>query len=181
MRVLIPFARVHLRVSLPCCLLEELYWQATAGIWGFCGNYTGSIKEPAYSFRPRGLDGKPKWFPSVVLESSWTSTEPEPVDVSRLWHEGSGGRVRVVILVKLDKPNAQNQSKAALEISHCTPGAAASATTTQIVYLLCFTISFSQTPFYWHSIGCVSGSWLCSRRSYYYHGRTIRRAVSTRL
>ncbi|PUU82216.1 hypothetical protein B9Z19DRAFT_1062029 [Tuber borchii] len=112
------------------------------GIWGFCGNYAGSVKEPAYSFHPRDPDRKPKRFRSIVLESSWTSTEPEPVDVSRLWHEGSEGRVRVVILVKLDKPNAQNQSGATLKISHCTPGAGATATATQIVYLFYFTEVF---------------------------------------
>ena len=82
------------------------------------------------------------------MEFSWTSSEPEAVDYCRLWHEGSGGQVRVVIFIKLDKLNAENKIRARLEISHCTPGTGAVATTTQIVYLLPSTISESQTPYY---------------------------------
>ena len=64
-----------------------------------------------------------------------------------LWHEGSRGQVRVVILAKLFEPNAQNQIRATLKISHCTPGAGVAATTTQIVYLLPSTISGPRTLF----------------------------------
>jgi len=96
---------------------------------------------------PRGPGESDRRFPSVVLEFGWTSPEPEPVDYRRLWQEGSGGQVRVVIFVKLCRPNAQNEIRAAVEISHCTPGTGAVTTTTQIVYLLAPTTGDSQTPF----------------------------------
>ena len=106
------------------------------------------MKEPDSTFFPREPDRLISNFPSVVLEFSWASSEPEPVDYRRLWHEGSGGQVRVVIFVKLCRPNEQNEVRATLEISHCTPGTGAIATTTQIVYLLPPTISESPNPFY---------------------------------
>ncbi|KAG0136148.1 hypothetical protein HOY82DRAFT_626958 [Tuber indicum] len=58
------------------------------------------------------------------------STRPELVDDCRVWHEGSGGRVRIVILVKAykPKPNAENQVRATLEISHARPGVAFTVT-----------------------------------------------------
>ena len=99
------------------------------------------MKEPDSTFFPRELDKSDSNSPSVVLEFSWTSSEPETVDYRRLWHEGSGGQVRVVIFVKFCRPNEQNGIRATLEISHCTPGTGAVATTTQIVYLLSLTIS----------------------------------------
>ena len=64
-----------------------------------------------------------------------------------LWHEGSRGQVRVVILAKLFKPNAQNQIRGTLTISHCSPVTGAAATTTQIVYFLSPTISGPRTLF----------------------------------
>ena len=106
------------------------------------------MKEPDFTFFPDGPVELPCEFPSVILEFSWMSSEPVVVDYRRLWHEGSGGQVRVVIFVKLSRPNEQNKIRATLEISHCTPGTGAVATTTQIVYLLPLTISESQTPFY---------------------------------
>ena len=106
------------------------------------------MKEPDFTFSPHGPVELPCKFPSVVLEFSWTSSEPEPVDYRRLWHEGSGGQVRVVIFVKLCRADEQNKIRATLDISHCTPGIGAVASTTQIVYLLPHTISESQTPFY---------------------------------
>ena len=99
------------------------------------------MKEPDSTFFPRELDKSASNFPSVVLEFSWTSSEPETVDYRRLWHEGSEGQVRVVIFVKFCRPNEQNGIRATLEISHCTPGTGAVATTTQIVYLVSPTIS----------------------------------------
>lgn len=69
------------------------------------------------------------------------------VDDRRLWHEGSGGHVRVVIFLKLNEPDAEKKIRATLAISHCAPGAGAAAPTTQIVYLP-FTISRSPTVFY---------------------------------
>ena len=104
------------------------------------------MKEADFNFFPCKPDGLEYDFPSVVLELSWTSSEPEAVDYRRLWHEGSGGQVRVVIFVKLCRADEQNQIRATLEISHCTSGTGAVATTTQIVYLLPPTISESQNP-----------------------------------
>ena len=106
------------------------------------------MKEPDFTFFPREPEGLRFDFPSVVMEFSWTSSEPEPVDYRRLWHEGSGGQVRVVIFVKFCWPNEQNKICATLEISHCAPGTGAVATTTKIVYFLPPTISESQTLFY---------------------------------
>ena len=106
------------------------------------------MKEPDSTFFPLKMKGFLCNFPSVVLEFSWASSEPEAVDYGRLWHEGSGGQVRVVIFVKLCRPDAQNKICATLGISHCTPGTGAVATITQIAYLLPPTISESQTPFY---------------------------------
>ncbi|PUU77713.1 hypothetical protein B9Z19DRAFT_1127966 [Tuber borchii] len=102
------------------------------GITEFTGTYAGSVKEPDFTFFPHKPKGLLEDFPSVVLEFGWTSSEPETVDYRRLWHEGSGGQVRVVIFVKLCRPNAQNQICATLEISHCTPETGTVATTTQI-------------------------------------------------
>ena len=78
------------------------------------------MKEPDFAFIPIG----PNWrrdFPSVILESKWASTELELEDERRLWHEGSEGRVWVVIFVKLHRPNARNQVRATLEISRTAP------------------------------------------------------------
>jgi len=142
------------------------------------------VKEPDFTFFPHKPEGLRGDFPSVVLEFSWTSSEPEAVDYRRLWHEGSGGQVRVVIFVKLCRANEQNKICATLEISHCTPGTGAVATTTKIVYLLPPlppTISESQTPFYSHNnIGSVSSSQPYATRPYYYDGRVIFRGLSTR-
>ena len=144
------------------------------------------MKEADFTFCPREPEGLRFDFPSVILEVSWTSSEPEAVDYRRLWHEGSEGQVRIVIFVKLSKPNEQNKVCATLEISHCTPGTGAVTAITQIVYLLPLlpllppTISESQTPFYsLNNIGSVSSSQPCPNRPYYYDGRVIFRALST--
>ena len=142
------------------------------------------MKEPDCTFFPCKPEGLWFDFPSVVLEFSWTSSEPEAVDYRRLWHEGSGGQVRVVIFVKLCRVDEQNKIRATLEISHCTPGTGAVASTTQIVYLLHLlppTIRESQTPFYSHNdIGSVSSSQPYANRPYYYDGRVIFKGLSTR-
>jgi len=91
------------------------------GITNFTGNYYGSVKEPDFSFIPIGINGLRRDFPSVVLESGWSSTGRELADQCRLWHEGSRGRVRVVILVKLYQANSQNKVRATLEISRAEP------------------------------------------------------------
>ena len=87
------------------------------------------MKEPDLAFVPVSRNGLPRNFPSIILESGWASTRPSPADERRLWHEGSGGRVRVVILVKLYRANAQNQVRATLEISRtASPGTMATVT-----------------------------------------------------
>ena len=106
------------------------------------------MKEPDLSFIPDGLDELPRNFPSVILESGWATPEPRAVDDRRLWHEGSGGDVCVVIFVKLDEPDAEKKISATLAISHCTLGAGTAAITARMVYLLSSTISRSQTLFY---------------------------------
>ena len=148
------------------------------------------MKEPDFTFCPREPEGLRFDFPSVILEVSWTSSEPEAVDYRRLWHEGSEGQVRIVIFLKLSRPNEQNKVCATLEISHCTPGTGAVTDITQIVYLLPFfpllsllppTIRESQTAIYsYNNIGSVSSSQSCPNRPYYYDGRVIFRALSSR-
>ncbi|KAG0135871.1 hypothetical protein HOY82DRAFT_628693 [Tuber indicum] len=92
-------------------------------ITNFIGEYIDSVKEPDFAFVPLLPNRSRRDFPSVVLESGWASTLPEFVCDRRLWHQGSGGRVMVVILVKLYRENLQNQVRATLQISHTTPGA----------------------------------------------------------
>lgn len=93
------------------------------------------MKQPDFSFIPIG----PYWprdFPSVILESGWESTGLELADERRLWHEGSEGRVRVVIFLKLHRPNAQNQVRATLEISRTTPPSTTPTITHHVPFLL---------------------------------------------
>ena len=104
------------------------------GITNFTGNYAGSVKEPDLSFFPSGPGGLPRDFPSIILESVWPSTEPGLPNSHRIWHEGSGGRVKVVILVKLYKPNEENKVRATLEISRTVPPGTM-ATTHQVPFL----------------------------------------------
>jgi len=107
------------------------------------------VKEPDFSFVPRGPDRLHRGFPSVVLESGWTSSGPTFVDDRRLWHEGSGGCVRVVIFVKLGEPNTEKKIRATLAISHCAPDTGTATIRTRcMVCLLSSAISRSQTLFY---------------------------------
>ncbi|PUU79832.1 hypothetical protein B9Z19DRAFT_1063949 [Tuber borchii] len=76
--------------------------QPSPRITNFTGHWSGSIKHPNYSVIPDGPNGYPTHFPSVVLESSWIDTG---MDDCRLWHEGSRGHVRVVILDLFPVPN----------------------------------------------------------------------------
>ena len=94
------------------------------------------MKEPDLSFFPAGPDGLLRDFPSIILESGWSSSRPELADERRLWHEGSGGRVRVVILVKLYRANVQNQVRAILEISRAASLGTIAAVTHQVPFLL---------------------------------------------
>ncbi|KAG0634123.1 hypothetical protein HOY80DRAFT_1140931 [Tuber brumale] len=90
----------------------------------FIGAYATSVKEPDFAFIPLDVNRLRRDFPSVVMESGWASSAAELFRIRRVWHEGSGGRVMVVILVKLYKPTSGNQVRATLEISHTSPGAA---------------------------------------------------------
>ncbi|KAG0633848.1 hypothetical protein HOY80DRAFT_1141112 [Tuber brumale] len=94
----------------------------------FMGTYVNSVKEPDFAFVPLGHNMMRRDFPSVVMESGWTSSAAELTRDRRMWHEGSGGHVMVVILVKLYKPKTGNQVRVTLEISHTSPGAAVTIT-----------------------------------------------------
>ena len=108
---------------------------STTGITNFTGNYVGSVKEPDLSFVPVSPNGLPRDFPSIILESGWASTGPDSATERRIWHEGSGGRVRIVILVKLYRPNAQNQVRVTLEISRTTPPGTVATVVRQVPFL----------------------------------------------
>ncbi|KAG0642495.1 hypothetical protein HOY80DRAFT_1036437 [Tuber brumale] len=89
----------------------------------FIGPYANTVKEPDFSFLPVGPGRVARDFPSVVLEAGWSSTGVQLTNARRIWHDGSGGRVMVVILIKLFKPNINDQIRVTLEISHAIPGA----------------------------------------------------------
>ncbi|KAG0129605.1 hypothetical protein HOY82DRAFT_651845 [Tuber indicum] len=149
----------HLRVVMPSYLHEaaggwlgrQYGWWRTSGLIdddadeamdmlpsprvdNFVGQFATSVKEPDFSFVPVGPNGLRRDFPSIVLESGWTSSGPELVDGRIVWHEGSGGRVRVVILVKAYKPNVQGQVHSTLDISHAHPPGAAFTVTHMSVF-----------------------------------------------
>ncbi|RPA98355.1 hypothetical protein L873DRAFT_1039087 [Choiromyces venosus 120613-1] len=107
---------------------EAIVMLPSPRVTNFIGQYAGSVKEPDFSFIPVDPNGLPREFPSVILESGWASTIPDLVDDCRVWHQGSGKCVRVVILVKTYKPNTQNQVRATLEVSHTRPGAVVTVT-----------------------------------------------------
>ena len=94
------------------------------------------MKEPDLSFVPVSPNGLLRDFPSIILESGWASTGSGPADECRLWHEGSGGRVKVVILVKLYRANAGNQVRATLEISRIASPGTMATVTNQVSFLL---------------------------------------------
>ncbi|KAG0130313.1 hypothetical protein HOY82DRAFT_670614 [Tuber indicum] len=94
----------------------------------FTGTYLNSVKEPDFAFVPLGPHNMLRDFPSVVMESGWASPTTEPANDRRIWHEGSGGRVMIVILVKLYKPTTGNRVRTTLEISHTSPGAVVTIT-----------------------------------------------------
>jgi len=84
------------------------------------GSYTGGIKEPDFAFVPLDPSGVRRDFPSVVLEAGWTSTITDPQRDRNQWHDGSNGRVLVVVLVKLSRPRTQDRVRVTLEVSHIT-------------------------------------------------------------
>ncbi|PUU79833.1 hypothetical protein B9Z19DRAFT_1124626 [Tuber borchii] len=102
--------------------------QPSPRIGNFMGAYNGSLKEPDYSIIPDGINGLPRSFPSVVLESGWTSSETKLDCHRHRWHEGSDGNVRVVLLPKIFKPNVDDEIRAILKVSHTIPGAGAQPT-----------------------------------------------------
>ncbi|PUU82732.1 hypothetical protein B9Z19DRAFT_1120321 [Tuber borchii] len=113
---------------------EAMIVAPSARITNFTGNYVGSVKEPDLSFVPVSPNGLLRDFPSVILESGWASRGPDRVDECRLWHEGSGGRVRVVILVRLYRADAQNQVRVTLKISRTTPPGTVATVTRQNLF-----------------------------------------------
>ncbi|CUS12258.1 unnamed protein product [Tuber aestivum] len=91
----------------------------------FIGQYANTVKEPDFSFIPVGPNRVKRDFPSIVLEAGWSTTAVGLTEARRIWHDGSGGRVMVVILVKLFRPRGANDPiRVTLEISHTTPGGA---------------------------------------------------------
>ncbi|RPA98358.1 hypothetical protein L873DRAFT_1039310 [Choiromyces venosus 120613-1] len=109
---------------------EAMEMFSSPRVTNFIRWYVRSVKEPDFSFIPVDPTGLRREFPSVILESGWASTMPNLVDDYRVWHQGSGKRVRVVILVKAwaYQLNTQNQVCATLEVSHTRPGAAVTVT-----------------------------------------------------
>jgi len=117
------------------------------------------VKEPDLAFIPVGPDGLRRDFPSVVLESGWESTGPRLVDERYLWHEGSGGRIRVVILLKFHRTNVQNKVSATLEISYTNPPGTVTTGTYRVHFLLpgLGALTYHLLTYY-DNIGFVSGS-----------------------
>ena len=94
------------------------------------------MKEPDLSFVPFSPNELLRHFPSIILESEWASTGSDSAKERRLWHEGSEGRVKVVILVKLYRENAGNQVRATLEISRTASPGTMATVTNQVPFLL---------------------------------------------
>jgi len=79
------------------------------------------VKEPDFAFVPLGPGGVRRDFPSIVMEAGWATTGALMQRDRRQWHEGSGGEVMVVILVKLFRLGAQDRVRVTLEVSHTAP------------------------------------------------------------
>ncbi|KAG0643019.1 hypothetical protein HOY80DRAFT_1100847 [Tuber brumale] len=79
----------------------------------FLGDFEGSSKTPDLCYIPC-INGIMREFPTVVLESGWTESQAQLLRDCQIWHEGSGGGVRIVILFKMFPPNRNNQIKATL-------------------------------------------------------------------
>jgi len=60
-------------------------------------------------------------FPSVVLESGWQESTSRHFDDARLWQEGSGNQVRVVVQVKFLDMNECGRIHLVLSVSRAHP------------------------------------------------------------
>ncbi|PUU77722.1 hypothetical protein B9Z19DRAFT_1193820 [Tuber borchii] len=73
----------------------------------FVGRHVGSFKEPDMAFLPFAGPGRKKYaaFPSVVLESGWNESIARHEEDARVWQEGSGNAVRVMLQAKFHEPD----------------------------------------------------------------------------
>lgn len=60
-------------------------------------------------------------FPSVVLESGWYESIARREEDARLWQEGSGNAVRVVLQVKFHEPDNHNRIRLVLSVTRAHP------------------------------------------------------------
>ncbi|KAG0638402.1 hypothetical protein HOY80DRAFT_1137566 [Tuber brumale] len=110
------------RGTIPEVWIETMTLTPAPEYNNFISPYRGSSKEADLTFVPRV---SANWttkaeFPSVVLESGWS----EPIDQlhrdAKLWQQGSGGQVRVVIQVKFF-PRTGNRIGSRLWINRANP------------------------------------------------------------
>ncbi|RPA93226.1 hypothetical protein L873DRAFT_78751 [Choiromyces venosus 120613-1] len=73
----------------------------------FINEFAGSFKEADLTFLPCVGPERAQIaeYPSVVLESGWSESASRLQDDAKLWQEGSGRAVRVVLQVKFYRPN----------------------------------------------------------------------------
>ncbi|PUU75205.1 hypothetical protein B9Z19DRAFT_365395 [Tuber borchii] len=88
----------------------------------FIGQHAGSFKQPDMAFVP--IVG-PDWiqcaaFPSV-LESGWNESIARREEDARLWQEGSGNAVRVVLQAKVHEPDYRNCIHLVLSVTRAYP------------------------------------------------------------
>lgn len=74
----------------------------------FVAPYAGVVKQPDSCLVSK-RNGQNLAFPSVVVEVGGSSSAEELKRVRRIWQEGLGGEVRVVLLPKIYKPNVWNE------------------------------------------------------------------------
>ena len=90
----------------------------------FVAPYAGVVKQPDSCLVPK-RNGQHLAFPSVVVEVGGSSSAEELKRVRRIWQEGSGGEVRVVLLPKIYQPNVWNEVRVVLTIWRTQPGSPA--------------------------------------------------------
>ncbi|RPB01587.1 hypothetical protein L873DRAFT_634173 [Choiromyces venosus 120613-1] len=90
----------------------------------FIGEYASSVKEADLTFIPRVGPERIRRaaFPSVVLESGWTESATDLRRDARMWQEGSGRAVRVVLHAKFYRPNQEDEIRLDLSINRARPG-----------------------------------------------------------
>ena len=65
--------------------------------------------------------GKSAPFPSVVVESGWQESTTRHLDDARLWLEGSGNAVRVVLQAKFHEANESGRIHLGLSVTRAHP------------------------------------------------------------